>query len=90
MRRSNEKGGTPSSNGDIVILSLNLPEFSEPIPVAQTFTYIDEELGIDLTQKCSLDTMVTVVDANRFWEDFSSGKSLSTAKKEQMKTIQEK
>lgn len=49
---------------------------SEPVPVAQTFTYIDEELGIDLTQKTSLDTLVTVVDGNRFWHDFSSGESL--------------
>ncbi|GED03102.1 GTP-binding protein [Bacillus atrophaeus] len=49
---------------------------SEPIPVAQTFSYIDEEMGIDLTQFCELDTMVTVVDANRFWHDFQSGESL--------------
>ena len=49
---------------------------SEPIPVAQTFSYIDEELGIDLTTTCRLDTMVTVVDANRFWTDFQSNESL--------------
>ncbi|GIO17422.1 putative metal chaperone YciC [Oceanobacillus oncorhynchi subsp. incaldanensis] len=49
---------------------------SEPIPVAQTFSYIDESLDIDLTQYCRLDTMVTVVDANRFWHDFGSGDSL--------------
>ncbi|MCM3035277.1 GTP-binding protein [Bacillus pumilus] len=49
---------------------------SEPIPVAQTFSYIDEEMGIDLTRFCRLDTMVTVVDANRFWTDFQSGESL--------------
>ncbi|MCH5586375.1 GTP-binding protein [Shimazuella sp. AN120528] len=49
---------------------------SEPIPVAQTFSYIDEELGIDLSQFCRLDTMVTVVDAYRFWHDFSSGETL--------------
>ncbi|WP_208589628.1 GTP-binding protein [Gracilibacillus suaedae] len=49
---------------------------SEPVPVAQTFSYIDEEMGIDLTKYCSLDTMVTVVDANRFWHDFGSGDSL--------------
>jgi G3E family GTPase len=49
---------------------------SEPIPVAQTFTYIDEEHGVDLSQFCRLDTMVTVVDAYRFWHDFSSGESL--------------
>ncbi|QGQ96407.1 GTP-binding protein [Paenibacillus psychroresistens] len=48
----------------------------EPIPVAQTFTYVDEELGIDLSKLCQLDTMVTVVDAFRFWHDFSSGESL--------------
>ncbi|WP_152656582.1 GTP-binding protein [Oceanobacillus sp. CFH 90083] len=49
---------------------------SEPIPVAQTFSYIDDTVGIDLTQYCRLDTMVTVVDANRFWHDFGSGDSL--------------
>jgi G3E family GTPase len=48
----------------------------EPVPVAQTFTYIDEEQGIDLSQLCRLDCMVTVVDAYRFWHDFSSGESL--------------
>lgn len=54
----------------------------EPIPVAQTFTYIDEELGIDLTQFCRLDCMVTVVDAYRFWSDFSSGETLMDRKQE--------
>lgn len=44
--------------------------------VAQTFSYIDEEMGIDLTKFCQLDTMVTVVDANRFWHDYQSGESL--------------
>ncbi|MDQ0340053.1 G3E family GTPase [Caldalkalibacillus uzonensis] len=48
----------------------------EPVPVAQTFTYVDEEQGIDLSKYCRLDTMVTVVDAYRFWIDFSSGESL--------------
>lgn len=48
----------------------------EPVPVAQTFTYVDEENGIDLSAICRLDTMVTVVDAYRFWHDFSSGESL--------------
>jgi G3E family GTPase len=48
----------------------------EPVPVAQTFTYIDEEHGIDLTEFCRLDCMVTVVDAYRFWHDFSSGETL--------------
>ncbi|MFM1655211.1 GTP-binding protein [Brevibacillus sp. B_LB10_24] len=48
----------------------------EPVPVAQTFTYVDEANGIDLSSICRLDTMVTVVDAYRFWHDFSSGESL--------------
>ncbi|MFE5317330.1 GTP-binding protein [Paenibacillus sp. NPDC056579] len=48
----------------------------EPVPVAQTFTYIDEEHGIDLSAFCRLDCMVTVVDANRFWHDYSSGETL--------------
>lgn len=49
---------------------------SEPIPVAQTFTYKDEENKIDLSSLTHLDTMVTVVDAYRFWHDFSSGETL--------------
>ncbi|MBD0382983.1 GTP-binding protein [Paenibacillus sedimenti] len=48
----------------------------EPIPVAQTFTYVDEEQGIDLSKYCRLDCMVTVVDAYRFWHDYSSGETL--------------
>ncbi|GGG10484.1 putative metal chaperone YciC [Paenibacillus albidus] len=49
---------------------------SEPVPVAQTFTYDNPELDIDLTSLARLDTLVTVVDANRFWHDFASGDSL--------------
>ncbi|MDQ0061044.1 GTP-binding protein [Paenibacillus harenae] len=49
---------------------------SEPVPVAQTFTYLDEEQGIDLSRLCNLDCMVTVVDAYSFWHDYSSGESL--------------
>ncbi len=50
---------------------------SEPLPVAQTFTYIDEETGIDLTKIATLDTMVTVVDAGWFWDLFDSGDQLN-------------
>ncbi|MES9684949.1 GTP-binding protein [Gottfriedia acidiceleris] len=63
-------------NGGIDYIVIESSGISEPIPVAQTFTYVDDELGIDLTKKTCLDTMVTVVDANRFWEDYSSGETL--------------
>lgn len=33
---------------------------SEPVPVAQTFSYVDEENGIDLSHFSYIDTMVTV------------------------------
>lgn len=53
---------------------------SEPIPIAQTLTYADEDNDVDLSRYCRLDSMVTVVDANRFWHDFSSGESLLARK----------
>lgn len=45
---------------------------SEPLPVAQTFTYQDEAKGIDLSSISRLDTLVTVVDCYNFIKDFSS------------------
>ncbi|WP_300603984.1 GTP-binding protein [Niabella sp.] len=45
---------------------------SEPIPVAQTFSYSDEENGIDLSRFSYIDTMVTVVDCFNFFKDFST------------------
>lgn len=49
---------------------------SEPIPVAQTFSFIDEENGIDLSRFSYIDTMVTVVDAYNFFLDFGSPETL--------------
>lgn len=65
-----------AKQGDIDYILIESSGISEPVPVAQTFSYIDEEMNIDLTKFCQLDTMVTVVDANRFWHDFESGDSL--------------
>ncbi|MCR6112047.1 GTP-binding protein [Bacillus sp. A301a_S52] len=62
--------------GDIDYIVIESSGISEPVPVAQTFTYKDDELGIDLTNRCQLDTMVTVVDGKRFWDDYHSGESL--------------
>ena len=49
---------------------------SEPIPVAQTFSFIDQESGIDLSRFSYVDTMVTVVDAYNFFKDFGSPETL--------------
>ncbi|GBF78185.1 cobalamin biosynthesis protein CobW [Paenibacillus sp. 598K] len=48
----------------------------EPLPVAQTFTYVDEDQQIDLSRLTRLDCMVTVVDALNFWQDYHSPESL--------------
>jgi G3E family GTPase len=44
---------------------------SEPLPVAETFTFEDED-GASLSDVATLDTMVTVVDAFNFLKDYSS------------------
>lgn len=49
---------------------------SEPVPVAQTFSFVDEENGIDLSEFSYIDTMVTVVDAFNFFKDFGSPETL--------------
>ena len=49
---------------------------SEPIPVAQTFSFIDDENNIDLSKFSYVDTMVTVVDAFNFFNDFGSPETL--------------
>ncbi|MBX3253879.1 MAG: GTP-binding protein [Chitinophagaceae bacterium] len=49
---------------------------SEPVPVAQTFSYVDNEMGIDLSQFSYIDTMVTVVDCFNFFKDFGSNELL--------------
>ncbi len=45
---------------------------SEPVPVAQTFSFVDEEKGIDLSAFSYIDAMVTVVDCLNFFKDFST------------------
>lgn len=48
---------------------------SEPLPVAETFTFADED-GVSLSDVADLDTMVTVVDAVNFLKDYEEAKYL--------------
>ena len=48
---------------------------SEPLPVAETFTFEDED-GVSLSDVSRLDTMVTVVDAVNFTKDYYEAKDL--------------
>ena len=50
---------------------------SEPIPVAQTFSFESEDGTIDLSKFSYVDTMVTVVDSYNFLKDFSSPEYLT-------------
>jgi G3E family GTPase len=49
---------------------------SEPVPIAQTFSFVDEEQGIDLSVFSYIDTMVTVVDCFNFFNDFGTNELL--------------
>lgn len=48
---------------------------SEPLPVAETFTFVDEE-GRSLSDVAQLDTLVTVVDASTFLAECESADEL--------------
>jgi G3E family GTPase len=48
---------------------------SEPLPVAETFTFADEN-GVSLSDVAKLDTMVTVVDAVNFLRDYEQAQFL--------------
>jgi G3E family GTPase len=52
---------------------------SEPLPVAETFTFRDEN-GIALGDVAQLDTMVTVVDGKNFLADWTSPEDLRARK----------
>lgn len=50
---------------------------SEPLPVAETFTFRDEQ-GQSLSDLARLDTLVTVVDGVNFLRDFHDAESLAS------------
>jgi G3E family GTPase len=72
-----------ANSGKFDYLVIESTGISEPLPVAETFTFADEN-GKALSDIATLDTMVTVVDAVNFLNDYElandlqqSGESLS-------------
>ena len=63
--------GKLAKEGRFDYLLIESTGISEPLPVAETFTFRDEQ-GQGLSDVARLDTMVTVVDAYNFLKDYSS------------------
>ena len=64
-----------AKEGKFDYLVIESTGISEPLPVAETFTFADEN-GISLSDVATLDTMVTVVDAINFLKDYDEAKYL--------------
>lgn len=64
-----------ANEGKFDYLVIESTGISEPLPVAETFTFADEE-GVSLSDIAKLDTLVTVVDAVNFLRDYDEAKSL--------------
>ncbi|MBO6555300.1 MAG: GTP-binding protein [Pseudomonadales bacterium] len=64
-----------AQDGRFDYLVIESTGISEPLPVAETFTFADED-GISLSDVADLDTMVTVVDAVNFLKDYDEAKYL--------------
>ncbi len=48
---------------------------TEPLPIAETFAYTDDR-GKSLSAVARLDTLATVIDAERFWKDYTEAEYL--------------
>ena len=70
-----EEVGTLASEGRFDYLVIESTGISEPLPVAETFTFADEK-GKSLSDVARLDTMVTVVDCVNFLRDYEEAKTL--------------
>jgi len=68
-----------AAEGRFDYLLIESTGISEPLPVAETFTFTDEQ-GRSLSDIARLDTMVTVVDAPHFLEDYQSRDHLKDRK----------
>lgn len=64
-----------ANEGRFDYLVIESTGISEPLPVAETFTFADEG-GVSLSDVADLDTMVTVVDAINFLKDYDEAKHL--------------
>jgi len=64
-----------AQSGQFDYLLIESTGISEPMPVAETFTFVDEH-GKSLSDLATLDTMVTVVDASAFPKDLGAGDEL--------------
>lgn len=64
-----------AQDGRFDYLVIESTGISEPLPVAETFTFADED-GVSLSDVADLDTMVTVVDAVNFLKDYDEAKYL--------------
>lgn len=64
-----------AAEGRFDYLLIESTGISEPLPVAETFTFADEN-GDSLSDIATLDTMVTVVDAVNFLADYDEAKFL--------------
>ncbi|AHL76817.1 hypothetical protein CH92_17665 [Stutzerimonas stutzeri] len=69
--------GKLAREGRFDYLLIESTGISEPLPVAETFTFRDEQ-GQSLSDLARLDTMVTVVDGVNFLRDFHAADSLAT------------
>ncbi len=68
-----------ASEGRFDYLLIESTGISEPMPVAETFTF-EDETGKCLSDCAELDTMVTVIDAANFMKDFGSWDDLTDRK----------
>ncbi len=62
--------------GEFDAIIIESSGISEPLPVAETFTF-EDMYGATLMDVARLDTMVTVVDAKNFLHNFDSNKTLA-------------
>jgi G3E family GTPase len=64
-----------AKDGRFDYLVIESTGISEPLPIAETFTFADEN-GVSLSDVATLDAMVTVVDAVNFLTDYDEAKYL--------------